>query len=67
MMSNVEQAVKDADALLVIVDAIDKPHEALQFLEMDREWKGPPIGLVGTNLRLEFLSTLRRLGLEGLL
>lgn len=46
MMSNVEQAVKDADALLVIVDANDKPQEALQFLEMDREWKGPPIGLV---------------------
>jgi GTPase Era involved in 16S rRNA processing len=33
MMQNVRQATKDADAVLVIVDANDRPEEALPMLQ----------------------------------
>ena len=46
MMSAVQQAVKDADCLLAIVDASWQPEEALAMIQPGEDWKGPPMAVV---------------------
>ena len=46
-MGAVDQAVKDSDALLAIVDASKKNPEAdLEMLQPGSEWKGPPMAIL---------------------
>lgn len=47
MMHNVNTAVQQADALLVIVDATSNLAEVLEMPGMARGWSGPPAALVG--------------------
>ncbi|KAL4443751.1 hypothetical protein ABPG75_011488 [Micractinium tetrahymenae] len=46
MMAAVQQAVKDADCLLAIVDASHKPEEALAMIQPGDDWKGPPMAVL---------------------
>ncbi|KAL4527634.1 hypothetical protein Ndes2526B_g08261 [Nannochloris sp. 'desiccata'] len=46
MMGAVDQAVKDADALLAIVDASRRPEGALEMLQPGPDWKGPPMAVI---------------------
>ena len=46
MMHNVNTAVQQADALLVIVDATSNLAEVLEMPGMARGWSGPPAALV---------------------
>ena len=46
MMAAVQQAVKDADCLLAIVDASWQPQEALAMIQPGEDWKGPPMAVV---------------------
>jgi GTP-binding protein Era len=46
MMAAVAQAVRDSDALLAIVDAADRPREALAMLQPGPDWAGPPMAVV---------------------
>ena len=46
MMAAVAQAVRDADVLLAIVDADDRPREALGMLQPGGDWAGPPMAVV---------------------
>ena len=46
MMGAVDQAVKDADALLAIVDASRRPETALEMFQPGPDWKGPPMAVI---------------------
>lgn len=46
MMASVSEAVKDADALLAIVDASHAPEEALQMIQPGTSWRGPPMAVI---------------------
>jgi GTP-binding protein Era len=46
MMNAVGQAIKDADILLAIVDATDRPQEALEMLQPGEDWRGPPMAIL---------------------
>ena len=46
MMTAVGQAIKDADILLAIVDATDRPQEALDMLQPGSDWRGPPMAIL---------------------
>lgn len=46
MMGAVSQAVRDADALLAIVDASRRPKAALEMLQPGADWQGPPMAIV---------------------
>ena len=46
MMTAVQQAIKDADILLAIVDATDRPNEALDMLQPGEDWRGPPMAIL---------------------
>ena len=46
MMVAVDQAVKDSDALLAIVDASRRPETALEMLQPGPEWTGPPMAVI---------------------
>lgn len=46
MMHNVNEAVQEADAILVIVDATEPISEVLQMPGMAPEWSGPPAAVV---------------------
>ena len=46
MMVAVGQAIKDADILLAIVDATDRPQEALDMLQPGEDWRGPPMAIL---------------------
>lgn len=46
MMHNVNTAVQQADALLVIVDAMSNLAEVLDMPGMAPGWEGPPAALV---------------------
>lgn len=46
MMASVQEAVKDADALLAIVDVSNQPREALQMIQPGEDWRGPPMAVV---------------------
>ncbi|KAI3428232.1 hypothetical protein D9Q98_006612 [Chlorella vulgaris] len=46
MMAAVQQAVKDADCLLAIIDASHKPEEALAMVQPGPQWKGPPMAIL---------------------
>ena len=51
MMHNVRTAVKEADALLVILDATEDAAAALAMVNLGPDWRGPPVALVrGTAL-----------------
>jgi len=41
-----EQAVKDAECLLAIVDASYKAEEALAMIQPGDNWSGPPMAVV---------------------
>lgn len=46
MMGAVDAAVKDADALLAIIDASRRPEGALNMLRPGADWKGPPMAVI---------------------
>lgn len=46
MMNAVDQAVRDADAILAIVDASNKPEKALEMIQPGDNWKGPPMAVI---------------------
>ena len=46
MMTAVQQAIKDADILLAIVDVTDRPEEALDMLQPGEDWRGPPMAIL---------------------
>jgi GTPase Era involved in 16S rRNA processing len=46
MMHNVRTAVKDADAVLVILDATEDAAAALSMVNLGPDWRGPPVALV---------------------
>ncbi len=46
MMHNVRTAVKEADALLVILDATEDAAAALAMVNLGPDWRGPPVALV---------------------
>ncbi|KAI7844987.1 hypothetical protein COHA_001353 [Chlorella ohadii] len=46
MMAAVQQAVKDAECLLAIVDASYKPEEALAMIQPGDDWSGPPMAVL---------------------
>ena len=46
MMQSVKRASKDADAMLVIVDASDRPAQALTFLASTFEEASVPLAVV---------------------
>lgn len=46
MMVAVDQAVKDSDALLAIVDASHRPETSLEMLQPGPEWTGPPMAVI---------------------
>lgn len=45
-MTAVQQAIKDADILLAIVDVTDRPEEALDMLQPGEDWRGPPMAIL---------------------
>ncbi|EFN58030.1 hypothetical protein CHLNCDRAFT_20741 [Chlorella variabilis] len=46
MMASVQQAVRDADCLLAIVDASHEPQQALAMIQPGDDWKGPPMAVL---------------------
>lgn len=46
MMAAVQQAVKDSDCLLAIVDASHRPEEALAMIQPGDDWSGPPMAVL---------------------
>lgn len=46
MMEAVDEAVRDADVVLAIVDASFRPEKALDILQPGQDWKGPPFVFV---------------------
>ena len=52
MMHNVRTAVKEADALLVILDATEDAAAALAMVNLGPDWRGPPVALVCLRFKL---------------
>ena len=52
MMQSVKRASKDADAMLVIVDASDRPAQALTFLASTFEEAAVPLAVVLNKARI---------------
>lgn len=46
MMNAVQQAVKDSDCLLAIVDASHEAEQALAMIQPGEDWKGPPMAVL---------------------
>ena len=46
MITAVKNAIQDADAVLAIIDASDRPEEAVEMLAPGAAWQGPPLCLV---------------------
>ena len=46
-----QQAVKDSDCLLAIVDASHKPEQALAMIQPGDDWRGPPMAVVRCQLQ----------------
>ena len=46
MMGNVQQAMKDSEAMLAVIDAAHKPLEDLAALQPGPDWSGPPLAMV---------------------
>ncbi|PSC71545.1 GTP-binding Era [Micractinium conductrix] len=46
MMAAVQQAVKDSDCLLAIVDASHEPEAALAMIQPGEDWRGPPMAVL---------------------
>ena len=46
MMSNVQQAMKDSEAMLAVIDAAHKPLQDLAGLQPGPDWSGPPLAMV---------------------
>jgi GTPase Era involved in 16S rRNA processing len=46
MMNNVQQAVREADAIVVVVDGSFRPKEALAAFQPGPNWSGPPVSVV---------------------
>jgi hypothetical protein len=61
MMHNVNTAVQQADALLVIVDATSNLAEVLEMPGMARGWSGPPAALVSP---VRSAAVMRRYALQ---
>jgi len=55
MMHNVRTAVKEADALLVILDATEDAAAALAMVNLGPDWRGPPVALV-SGLLLQLIA-----------
>ena len=60
MMHNVRTAVKEADALLVILDATEDSAAALAMVNLGPDWRGPPVALVRGYCATAFLSHKHR-------
>ncbi|KAK9836865.1 hypothetical protein WJX74_009853 [Apatococcus lobatus] len=46
MMGNVQQAMKDSEAMLAVIDAAHKPLKDLAALQPGPDWSGPPLAMV---------------------
>ncbi len=46
MMAAVTQAIKDADILIAIIDAGDRPEQALEMIQPGDNWNGPPMAVL---------------------
>jgi GTPase len=46
MMGAVDEALRDADAVLAVVDSSHRPKDVLQMLHPGSDWKGPPMAFV---------------------
>ena len=63
MMGAVDQAVKDADALLAIVDVSSRhPEAALDMLQPGPDWKGPPLAVLLNKCDLLHPDDVERMG-----
>ena len=56
MMKNVQESLREADAVLAVVDAAARPQADLAMLQPGAEWSGPPMAVVSiaTISRLKF-------------
>jgi len=46
MMGAVASSVREADALLAIIDASKRPRQALEMIQPGNEWAGPPMAVL---------------------
>ncbi len=46
MMGNVQQAMKDSEAMLAVIDAAHRPMDDLAGLQPGPDWSGPPLAMV---------------------
>ncbi|PNG58276.1 hypothetical protein TSOC_015502, partial [Tetrabaena socialis] len=46
MMAAVVHSIKESEAIVAVVDAADRPREALAMFQPGEDWNGPPMAVL---------------------